>query len=105
MMKMMNPGRWTLENVSGIKRYLAGEKLWVENIKIEEVTACRVAGQLKKQLAVGEARGEHYYPMSGWCWGDGSWEIVRIVKGMRRKVSGSAEAEILVCASRDLKAT
>jgi len=35
---------------------------------------------------------------------DGTWEVVRIVKYRRRKVSDSAEAEILVCASRDLKA-
>ena len=35
---------------------------------------------------------------------DGKWEVVRIVKGRRRKTSDSAEAEILVCASRDLKA-
>lgn len=34
----------------------------------------------------------------------GSWEVVRIMEGMRRKSPSSVEAEILVCASRDLKA-
>ena len=45
LMRMMNPGRWTLENASRIKKYLTGVELcWAENVKMEEITgmsSCR----------------------------------------------------------------